>query len=75
MENTVGAGMHPADEFAAMAGLIEASQPIEAVAARFGVSERYVKQRLRLGKVAPELLDEFRAGTVTLEVRVRSPLR
>jgi ParB family chromosome partitioning protein len=68
MENTVRAGMHPADEFAAMAGLIDAGQPIEAVAARFGVSERYVKQRLRLGKVAPELLDEFRAGTVTLEV-------
>jgi ParB family chromosome partitioning protein len=68
MENTVRAGMHPADEFVAMAGLIDAGQPIEAVAARFGVSERYVKQRLRLGKVAPELLDEFRAGAVTLEV-------
>ena len=68
MENTVRAGMHPADEFVAMAGLIDAGQPIEAVATRFGVSERYVKQRLRLGKVAPELLDEFRAGAVTLEV-------
>lgn len=68
MENTVRAVMHPADEFVAMAGLIDAGQPIEAVAARFGVSERHVKQRLRLGKVARELLDEFRAGTVTLEV-------
>jgi ParB family chromosome partitioning protein len=68
MENTVRAVMHPADEFLAMAGLIDAGQPIEDVAARFGVSERHVKQRLRLGKVAPELLDEFRAGTVTLEV-------
>jgi ParB/RepB/Spo0J family partition protein len=68
MENMVRAGMHPADEFVAMAGLIDAGQPIEAIATRFGVSERYVKQRLRLGKVAPELLDEFRAGAVTLEV-------
>ena len=68
MENTVRAGMHPADEFVAMAGLIGADQSIEAVANRFGVSERYVKQRLRLGKVAPELLDAFRAGAVTLEV-------
>ena len=68
IENTVRAGMHPADEFVAMAGLIDAGQPIEAVAARFGVSERHVKQRLRLGKVAPELLDEFRAGEISLEV-------
>src|SRR5271169_3695203 len=60
--------MHPADEFAAMAGLIDAGEPIEAVALRFGVSERHVRQRLRLGKVAPELLDEFRAGKVSLEL-------
>jgi ParB family transcriptional regulator, chromosome partitioning protein len=67
MENTVRAAMHPADEFAAMAALIDAGAPIEAVATRFGVSENHVKQRLRLGKVAPELLDEFRAGNVSLE--------
>ena len=68
MENTVRAAMHPADEFAAMAALIGAGEPIEAVATRFGVSERHVKQRLKLGKVAPELLDEFRAGKLSLEV-------
>ena len=68
MENTVRAAMHPADEFAAMAALIDAGEPIEAVATRFGVSERHVKQRLKLGKVAPELLDEFRAGKLSLEV-------
>jgi ParB family transcriptional regulator, chromosome partitioning protein len=68
MENTARAVMHPADEFVAMAGLIDTGQLTEAVATRFGVSERYVKQRLRLGKVAPELLHEFRAGTITLEV-------
>jgi ParB family transcriptional regulator, chromosome partitioning protein len=68
MENKIRAAMHPADEFVAMADLIDAGQPIEAVATRFGVSEKYVKQRLRLGKVAPELLDEFRTGAITLEV-------
>ena len=68
MENTVRAAMHPADEFAAMAALIDAGEPIETVATRFGVSERHVKQRLKLGKVAPELLDEFRAGKLSLEV-------
>jgi len=68
MENTVRAAMHPADEFAAMAALIDAGESVEAVASRFGVSERHVRQRLKLGKVAPELLDEFRAGKLSLEV-------
>ena len=68
MENTVRAAMHPADEFAAMAALIDSGATVEAVAARFGVSERHVRQRLKLGKLAPELLDAFRAGKVSLEV-------
>ncbi|MBV8399569.1 MAG: hypothetical protein JOZ17_12630, partial [Acetobacteraceae bacterium] len=41
---------------------------IEDVATRFGVSENHVKQRLRLGKLAPELLDAFRAGDIGLEL-------
>jgi ParB family chromosome partitioning protein len=68
MENAIRAAMHPADEFAAMAALIEDGASIEAVATRFGASERHVRQRLRLGKLAPELLDHYRAGTITLEV-------
>ncbi len=68
MENTVRAAMHPADEFAAMAALIDGGAAVEAVAARFGVSERHVRQRLKLGKLAPELLDAFRAGSVSLDV-------
>jgi ParB-like chromosome segregation protein Spo0J len=51
MENTIRAAMHPADEFVAMAGLIDAGATIEAVALRFGTSERHVRQRLRLGKL------------------------
>jgi ParB family transcriptional regulator, chromosome partitioning protein len=62
------AAMHPADEFVAMAELIDAGQPIDAVATRFGVSERHVRQRLRLGKLAPELLNAFRDGDISLEV-------
>jgi ParB family chromosome partitioning protein len=68
MENTVRAAMHPADEFVAMAALADAGGTIEAVARRFGVSERHVRQRLRLGKLAPELLEVFRAGAISLEV-------
>jgi ParB family transcriptional regulator, chromosome partitioning protein len=66
-ENTIRAAMHPADEFVAMAELIDAGATIENVARRFGTSERHVKQRLRLGKLAPELLDAFRAGDINLE--------
>ena len=40
---------------------------IEDVAARFGTSERHVKQRLRLGKLAPELLDAYRNGDISLD--------
>ncbi|MFZ3237860.1 MAG: ParB N-terminal domain-containing protein [Stellaceae bacterium] len=68
MENTIRAAMHPADEFVAMAALIDAGESIEAVAARFGVPERHVRQRLRLGKLAPELLDAYRESDVGLEV-------
>jgi ParB family chromosome partitioning protein len=67
MENRIRSAMHPADEYAAMAALIEAGQPVEAIALRFGVSEKHVRQRLRLGKLAPELLEAFRAGSLSLE--------
>ena len=40
-----------------MAALIDAGAAIEDVALRFGTSERHVRQRLRLGKLAPELLE------------------
>jgi ParB family chromosome partitioning protein len=50
MENTIRSAMHPADEFVAMASLIDTGEGIEAIAVRFGVSERHVRQRLRLGK-------------------------
>jgi ParB family chromosome partitioning protein len=66
-ENTIRAAMHPADEFVAMAALIDAGAGIDAVATRFGTSERHVRQRLRLGKLAPELLDAYRAGDIDLE--------
>jgi ParB family chromosome partitioning protein len=68
MENTARAAMHPADEFVAMAALIDAGGAIDDVATRFGTSERHVRQRMRLGKLAPELLAAFCAGEISLEV-------
>jgi ParB family chromosome partitioning protein len=68
MENTMRAAMHPADEFVAMAALIDGGATIDEVSKRFGTSERHVKQRLRLGKLAPELLDAYRHGDINLDV-------
>jgi ParB family chromosome partitioning protein len=42
-ENTIRAAMHPADEFVAMAALIDGGATIDAVATRFGTSERHVR--------------------------------
>ena len=67
-ENVVRIAMHPADQVMAFAKLVAAGQPVSAIAARFGVSERMVEQRLRLGNAAPELLDAYRAGEIDLEV-------
>lgn len=64
IENTIRANMHPADEFVAMAALIDAGISIKDVVRRFGCTERHVRQRLRLGKLAPELLDAYRAGDI-----------
>ena len=67
-ENVVRVAMHPADQVVAFTGLAEAGRPVAAIAARFGLSERLVEQRLRLGNAAPELLDAYRAGEIDLEV-------
>jgi ParB family transcriptional regulator, chromosome partitioning protein len=58
---------HAADEFVAMAALIDSGASIDEVAIRCGNPERYVKQHLRLGKLTPELLDAYRAGDISLD--------
>ena len=67
-ENVVRVAMHPADQVVAFTSLARAGQPVSSIAARFGLSERLVEQRLRLGKTAPELLDAYRADEIDLEV-------
>src|SRR3546814_14478283 len=59
--------MHPADQFEAFAALIDAGETVPAVATRFGVSEKLVRQRLKLGKVASRLLAAYRAEEMDLE--------
>jgi ParB family transcriptional regulator, chromosome partitioning protein len=66
-ENVQREAMHPADEFEAFRALIDKGMPPADVAARFGVTEAVVKQRLKLANVSPVILDAYRAGKTTLQ--------
>ena len=66
-ENVVRVAMHPADQVQAFGSLAHDGATVADIAARFGVSERTVEQRLRLGNAAPELLDAYRADEIDLE--------
>ena len=67
-ENVVRIAMHPADQVVAFTKLADAGLSVAEIAARFGTTERLVEQRLRLGNVAPDLLDAYRTGEIDLEV-------
>lgn len=66
-ENTVRLAMHPADEFEAFASLIEKGESAADVAQRFGVDESHVLKRMKLARVAPQLLKQYCNGSITLE--------
>ncbi|MBL8772207.1 MAG: ParB/RepB/Spo0J family partition protein [Phenylobacterium sp.] len=67
-ENVTRTDMHPADQFEAFRKLAEDQGfGAEEIAARFGVSAHVVRQRLRLGAVAPKLMALYREGTLTLD--------
>jgi ParB family chromosome partitioning protein len=66
-ENTVRENMHPADECDAYRDLIDKGAPIADVAARFGKTEHYVKQRLKLARVSPVVIEAYRKGRLNLE--------
>ena len=67
VENVVRLPMHPADQFEAYRQLIDHGATAGDVAARFGVSENIVVQRMKLGRVSPALLDLYRAGEMSLD--------
>jgi len=67
-ENITREAMHPADQFEAFRRLAEEKgYGPEDIGARFGVSAHVVRQRLRLGAAAPELMEAYRDGTLTLD--------
>ena len=59
--------MHPADQFEAFFEMSENNISVGDIAARFGVSEKTVKQRLKLAGVSSKLLDLYREGEMSLE--------
>ena len=67
-ENVVRAAMHPADQVEAFAGLAGGGATVADIAMRFGITEKLVEQRLRLGNAAPVLLESYREGGIDLEV-------
>lgn len=59
--------MHPVDEFSAYSTMIEDGATVEAVAQRFGKTQLYVHQRMKLAAVESVILDAYREREVPLE--------
>lgn len=66
-ENVAREAMHPADAFEAFAQLVAQGMSPPEIAARFGYPERTVQQRLKLSKVAPDLIKAYREGKLELQ--------
>ena len=66
-ENVVRVALHPADQVEVFAKLIQGGMTVKKVATNFGVSRRVVEQRLKLGSVAPEILQAFRENKLNSE--------
>lgn len=67
-ENVERAPMNAADEHAAFAKLADEGMSSTDIATRFGINKRRVEQRLALGRIAPDLLDQLRKGAMTAGV-------
>lgn len=65
--NVVRAPLHPVDEYDGYQRLVEDGLEPAEIAARFGIKEKWVRQRLQLCRLAPELRDAWRAGKLTAE--------
>jgi ParB family chromosome partitioning protein len=59
--------MNPAEEALAFAALVDDGMDIATVAASFGVTERHVRARQRLGRLARPVMDAFAARELSIE--------
>lgn len=67
-ENVTQEPMNPADELVAFRTLSQEGKSIEQIAARYGVKEMTVRRRLALANLAPEFVDMYRDGKVSVDV-------
>ena len=68
IEQTQRVNLHPAEEAAAYQSLIDDNQDTAAIANAYGVSERFVKQRLKLSGLYAPIFEAFRDGQITIDV-------
>ena len=66
-ENVVREAMSPADQFQAWSKLADEGETTSSIARRFGVEESLIRRRLKLGRLAPEILDGFREDKINLD--------
>lgn len=66
-ENLIRHAMAPADEFRAFKDLADKGLSVAEIALRFGQSDRFVRGRLALGNVHPEILAAYETGELNLE--------
>jgi ParB family chromosome partitioning protein len=66
-ENIIRVAMHPIDQFAAFAALIDEGKTVEDVAARFGITPGIVTRRMKLARVSPVIIEAFRDDKIALD--------
>lgn len=66
-ENAVRIAMHPADQVVAFSKLAREGATSEQIAARFGVAERTVQKRVRLGGLPDEIIGAYREGRINAD--------
>jgi ParB family transcriptional regulator, chromosome partitioning protein len=66
-ENIMRLPLHPADQYEAFKAIADQGKGPEEIAARFGCSPVTVKQRLKLGSIAPSLLEAYRNDEIELD--------
>jgi ParB/RepB/Spo0J family partition protein len=64
IDNTQRINLHPVDEYHQYSALVDKGLSQPEIAARFGVTLKWVGQRLQLAKLSPEILKDWRAGKV-----------
>ncbi|MCQ0090368.1 chromosome partitioning protein ParB [Pelagivirga sediminicola] len=66
-ENMVRVAMHGADQFGAFAALRKKGRTEDQIAKQFGITNDLVRRRLKLASVAPDLMQLFRDGEMSLD--------